>query len=382
MKFTDSGGTKSFTYGTAKQFVLVNHYDDAYDKLGMEGNSIPTRSGYDWGGWKITSGGGTIQTWMSSNGTYETYAFLGDYAGDVTVQAQWKDSAAPTVTTASASHYSITFTATDNVGVIAYAITTTNTLPENGWVTITGTTSYTTTVKDKTPNTIYYIWAKDVAGNVSASKFVTTAKLEITNITFPSWIKNGTSSSDSLSFESGERAFIVSESDRSSSNTIINNSDTGLTLCGTAFSLCSNAGKEMQGRVYENREADTKYYTAWSRVSGCNVLSFKVQLWSGNEKLYVSSLTKKYATKYQGLGDVDSVTLEAGDYLLIRKGTEYTNKASEIQEKFGGTVKGYYTTSSTGLTVYHMHLTETKTNTIKQADNLWGMTAILKLEFY
>lgn len=63
-----------------------------HNDKGVNGDNLPIRNGYRFTGWKITSGGGTFvdSTWTSSkNGTIHDYVYNSDYAGNVTITAQW-----------------------------------------------------------------------------------------------------------------------------------------------------------------------------------------------------------------------------------------------------------------------------------------------------
>lgn len=68
----------------------------------------------------------------------------------------------------------VTATLKDNNGVVAYQVNTSSDTPSTGWTTIneaketTITTDYLTT----SDSTIYYIWTKDVAGNVSKKRII------------------------------------------------------------------------------------------------------------------------------------------------------------------------------------------------------------------
>jgi len=124
---------------------------------------------------------------VSAAGSYTFYAWAKDGAGNVsaaksaTVSVTLPDTAAPVVGTftlpASVTNLTIpvtAFTATDNVAVTGYLITTSATAPAasaTGWsagapttVTVSAAGSYT-----------FYAWAKDAAGNVSAAKSATVS---------------------------------------------------------------------------------------------------------------------------------------------------------------------------------------------------------------
>ena len=145
-------------------------------------NSVSPNGVYKYGG------GFPTATWNSSN-------YWVDVVFTTTATA---DTTPPTVTaftipaTATTLTVPITsFTATDNVGVTGYLVTESSSAPQataSGW-SATAPTSYAfTTAGSKT----LYAWAKDAAGNVSASKSATvtitlsdTTKPTVTAFTIP-----------------------------------------------------------------------------------------------------------------------------------------------------------------------------------------------------
>jgi Glucodextranase, domain B len=128
-------------------------------------------------GWSASAP--TSVTAVAGSNTF--YAWAKDAAGNVsavksaTVVVSLPDTIAPVVGTftlpATATNLTIlvsSFTATDNVAVTGYLITTSATAPAasaSGWTT-TAPASVTAVVGINT----YYAWAKDAAGNVSLSK--------------------------------------------------------------------------------------------------------------------------------------------------------------------------------------------------------------------
>ena len=88
-----------------------------------------------------------------------------------------EDTIPPVVTLIKTTTSSISFTATDKRGVVAYAVTETNSKPTE-WTEIEKAKSYTKEVTGKKSNTTYYIWAKDGAGNVSEGKEAKTIDFE------------------------------------------------------------------------------------------------------------------------------------------------------------------------------------------------------------
>ena len=119
----------------------------------------------------------TSQTY-SENGYI--YARLWDgtnFGGAATGNVINIDKTAPVVTEATATTNKITITATDEAsGIVGYAITTENTAPTE-FTSVTNIQELNTTVSGYTQGTTYYVWVKDEAGNVSASKSTATGKV-------------------------------------------------------------------------------------------------------------------------------------------------------------------------------------------------------------
>lgn len=123
--------------------------------------------------------GNTTILEMDSNGVVEI-------TGKVTAGGDFVDTAVPRVKVDLTTTNSITFTLTDNVGVVGYAITESNTQPTE-WVSIDASQKYTTTVSGKNAEKTYYVWAKDEAGNVSNSAKAVTGAVDAasnSNITY------------------------------------------------------------------------------------------------------------------------------------------------------------------------------------------------------
>lgn len=112
--------------------------------------------------------GNIVLLQMDENGLVEII-------GKVTAGGEIQDTIAPKVTVRSTTTNSITFIATDGVGVVAYAVTESEENPnESDWLAIESSKKYTTTVTGKAPNKTYYLWAKDASGNVSTAIKVAT----------------------------------------------------------------------------------------------------------------------------------------------------------------------------------------------------------------
>ena len=119
-------------------------------------------------------------------GTY--YVYAKDEYGHITkgsyeVKASDLDSEQPKITVTGNSSSSLTVTITDNVGVVGYKITTTQTTPtEKEWTKIDSKTSISQTFNNLSSSTTYYIHAIDEAGNTSYEKATTkTATIIIYN---------------------------------------------------------------------------------------------------------------------------------------------------------------------------------------------------------
>ena len=81
------------------------------------------------------------------------------------------DSEGPTVSNLSVDGNAVTFTATDNMGLAMYGLSSSNTIAPDEWNYFSGT-SQTTTFEYSTEGT-YYLWVKDTAGNNAISEAIT-----------------------------------------------------------------------------------------------------------------------------------------------------------------------------------------------------------------
>jgi hypothetical protein len=151
----------------------------AMDTIGVTGYLITTSSTPPTAGAAGWTGAAPTTYTVGSQGSYTLYPWAKDAADNVSAvygspASVTVDTTAPSVNsfTAPASSSSLNipisvFTATDNVGVTDYLITTTSTPPLAGAVGWTGTAPTTYTVVSDGNYTLYP-WAKDAAGNVSA----------------------------------------------------------------------------------------------------------------------------------------------------------------------------------------------------------------------
>lgn len=81
------------------------------------------------------------------------------------------DSVGPTVSNLSVDGNAVTFTASDNIGLAMYGLSSSNTIAPDEWNYFSGT-SQSTTFEYATEGT-YYLWVKDTAGNNAISETIT-----------------------------------------------------------------------------------------------------------------------------------------------------------------------------------------------------------------
>lgn len=159
--------TKTFTYGVSTYMCIYRK--DGSANYGYSSSelcvSMPRRTGYTFAGWKVTSGGGSVTSGNAYNANYDAYNFDGNYAGNVTITAQWI-----------AHTYTVTFdanggTCSTTSKTVSYG-STYGTLPTptrsgyifKGWgtsKTYANVTS-TTTVSITAAQTLYAVWAVNV----------------------------------------------------------------------------------------------------------------------------------------------------------------------------------------------------------------------------
>jgi hypothetical protein len=186
--------------GTASTLSIVISSLSATDNVGVTGylvNESATKPAASASGW--TTSAPTSYS-CSTAGSKTLYAWAKDAAGNVsasrsaTVNITLSDSTAPAVSaftvpaTASSLTVAITsLTATDNVAVTGYLVNESSTKPSastTGWTTSVPTSYSFTTAGNKT----LYAWAKDAAGNVSASRSAAVViTVQSTGLDAPGW---------------------------------------------------------------------------------------------------------------------------------------------------------------------------------------------------
>ena len=180
----------TFSLPATATSLIVPASFTATDNVGVTGYLITTSATAPTAGW-LASAPASVTAVVGSN-TF--YAWARDAAGNVSlvksavVTVTLPDTTAPVVSfTLPATATSLTvpvssFTATDNVGVTGYLITTNATVPTAGWLA-SAPTSVTATTSGAT---LFYAWAKDAAGNVSLAKSASvTVTITTADITKP-----------------------------------------------------------------------------------------------------------------------------------------------------------------------------------------------------
>ena len=90
------------------------------------------------------------------------------------------DKTKPVITEATGTENSINLTATDDIsGIVGYTATTSGLAPNN-FTSCSGTKVLKVTIPNIQENTIYYVWVKDAAGNISLAKTVQTTHVDRT----------------------------------------------------------------------------------------------------------------------------------------------------------------------------------------------------------
>ncbi len=136
-----------------------------------EGSGIKEYQWYENGSWTTralttTNGVGTITYTANRNATIKFRAVdnMGNISEEATTEVKI-DKTVPTVKVTMFDYNTFTWTASDTVGITAYAITTSSTTPTS-WTTTGTLTSGTQDIDSNTAYT-YYVWAKDEAGNIT-----------------------------------------------------------------------------------------------------------------------------------------------------------------------------------------------------------------------
>jgi hypothetical protein len=292
---------------------------------------------------------------FSSAGVKTAYGWAKDAAGNVSASANaattitLPDATAPVVTglaipsTATSLTVAVTnFTATDNVAVTGYMVTETSTKPAasaTGW-TATAPTSYTfSSAGSKT----LYGWAKDAAGNVSAS-LSATAVITMADATPPmvtAFVIPSTSAALTIpvtSFTATDNTavtgFMVTETSTKPAA-----SATGWTATAPTSYTFSSAGsktlygwtKDAAGNVSASLSATVTITAATSDTTAPVILSFRMPSRSYSRTVAINTLTATDNVKVTG-------------YLI----TQSSTKPSASAAGWSSTAPRSFTFSSSG----------------------------------
>lgn len=195
-------------------------------------------------GWQTTA---PTSVAAPAAGTFTFYAWARDAAGNVslsssatvTVTVTVIDKVRPKVTafTLPATSTSLTvpvasFTATDNIGVVGYLITTTKSAPSATAVawSATAPTTATATTTNKAGKATFYAWAKDAANRVSRAR---KATVKITPTALPADLTNPALAVSTLSGGTVTRDLTLNISGRASDEGELRS----VTINGTSASI-------------------------------------------------------------------------------------------------------------------------------------------------
>ena len=130
--------------------------------------SATAMSGYGFQNWTITEGNTPLSTTNASTTV--------DITTKTSLTANGVDTEKPVVTISRTNAYTFNWTATDSEGVTGYQITNDSSIPDadaSTWTTVTSATSVTNSYMiDRQEAKLYYVWAKDAAGNVSVANSI------------------------------------------------------------------------------------------------------------------------------------------------------------------------------------------------------------------
>ena len=303
----------------------------ATDSVGVTGyyaSESSSTPSLDASGWKnVTSStaySGNVSFSLSSGESEKTvYAWFRDVAGNISTSSS--DNITKTGVDTSAPSGSITkgcgliLTATDNIGVTGYYLSTNSSTPSatsSSWNNVTSTTSFSKKITSYSSYTYYYVWYKDAAGNISSrySEYV------------------GSSSSDSTA-PSGS----ISLSDNGSST--VTSSLSATDSCGvTGYYLSTSSSSPSTSSTGWTAITSTTSYTA--------SVSYTFTSFSGSATLYVwfKDASGNLSSRYSATHRIS---------LMINSGETHTNNSLSVTlrlSKYDSTgITGYYLseTSST-----------------------------------
>jgi len=183
--------------GLAVTDLKLKYYKDKYTPPKYENRTFLKYLSDEFESYETTSGSTitcteTGELTYTDKNNFETYfevteegevEYLGNSNGPV------EDTQPPSITIIKTTTSSIEFKATDKYGVVAYAVTETQTEPTE-WIEIESTKEYVGEIIEKVSNKTYYLWAKDNAGNISLATEAQTIDFEPFSYEVKSW--NGT----------------------------------------------------------------------------------------------------------------------------------------------------------------------------------------------
>ena len=197
----------------------------------------------DWGSSYATNGNKTtIQGTWSAERNNEVFVRAIDHVGNISGISSTHiriDKTPPIITTATTTTNKILFTTTDNVGIAAYAITESNSVPNTGWTNASGATTYSKTEERKTQNKTYYVWVKDIAGNTNSQQVRTqkVAELKIDISNPDTWLRSKTATITAKDSNYETIRYAINQNPTTSSSSIANKGNVTINSNSTIYAI-------------------------------------------------------------------------------------------------------------------------------------------------
>ena len=197
IKFTVNPNT--WTNGSVKVTATLNVDGQNYDLVTSK-NSLS--------GWEKEN----TQTFISNGTMYVALTDGKNYGGVASYEVTNIDKEKPVIKSLTVSTNTIKIMATDNdSGIVAYAISENSVMPTN-FITVDNTKIFSKILENKKQSTIYYVWTKDQAGNISevaSTKTNTVPQLTDENITIVKTPSDWTNKDVTVTVSTTEKNFAL-----------------------------------------------------------------------------------------------------------------------------------------------------------------------------
>ena len=238
------------------------------------------------------------------------------------------DKEAPVITIGETTSNSITFTISDDSGVVAYGLTTSNSIDGIVWKEVTGNDETVEITETGLPSGTYYIWTKDAEGNVTnVGKSAATG--EVTDITDSNvtWQTTWNGSTATVSFNNltDYDIEVSTNADFSNKLNIVNNSVT--VPSGTAIYVRLTDGTN--NSVSYRSDTPVRPGTVTYKMNDGTQNSFKVQNASDGDNVDVWFETKPNRANYEFVGWATSSEATSAVYTDTEDGTKTFTMGTE-----------------------------------------------------